>query len=122
MHGFLAMAGLAEAAILYGLLIIGGIVLVAAGLLVLSWWKRSLAAVMIACILVLLAGFLLQPWNALSSPTSDDPDEAYWLSRFRFASIIWTLFVVASAACLARVMEYRRLKRDERSATLTIES
>jgi len=110
MNGFLAMAGLAEAAILYGLLIIGGIILVAAGLLALSLWKRSLAAVVIACILVLLVGFLLQPWSALSLPTSNDPDEAYWLSRFRFASVIWALFVVASAACLARVISHRRLK------------
>jgi hypothetical protein len=116
MHEFLAMAGLAEAAILYGLLIISGIVLVAAGLLALSWWKRSLVAVVIACILVLLAAFLLQPWSAFSPPTSDDPDETYWLARFRFASVIWMLFVIASAACLARVLRYRRLKKDAQNA------
>lgn len=108
MDGFLAIAGLAEAAIFYGLLIIGGIVLVAAGLLALLWWKRSLVAIVIACILVLLAGFLLQPWSAFSLPTSDDPDETYCLLGSDLLQL-WMLFVVASAACLARVLRYRRL-------------
>lgn len=94
----------------YGLLIVGGVLLVGVGLLALSWWKRSLLSVVIACILVLVSGFLLRPWDAFSSPTTNDPDEAHWLIRFRFASGIWMLFVVASAACFTRVIRYRRLR------------
>jgi len=116
MHGFIAMAGLAEAAFFFELLIIGGIVLIAAGLLALSLWKRSLVAVVIACVLILVAGILLQPWAVFSPPTTDDPDEADWLVRFRIASVIWALFVGASAACLARVLRHRRLKRNAQNA------
>ena len=107
-----AEAGLAEAAEFFGLLIVGGILLVASGLLALSWRKRSLVAVIIAFILVLATGALMQPWTVIAPPPSDDPDDAYWLVRERFVSAIWALLFLAAVVCLARVIRYRRLKKD----------
>ena len=116
MHVMFAMAGLAEATNYYGLLIIYGGLLAAAGLLALAWWKRSLIAVVIAFVVVLVAGFLLQPWSAFAPPRSNDPDEAYWIGRFRTASVIWSLNIVAAVACLIRVIRHRRFKTDARNA------
>jgi hypothetical protein len=112
----IAMAGLAEAAIYYGLLIIYGGFWAVAGLLAWSWWKRSLTTVIIGLVIILVAGFLLQPWSAFAPPTSDDPDEAYWIGRFRTASVIWSLLLVATAACLIRVIRHRRFKTDAQTA------
>ena len=116
MHIMLAEAGLAEAAEFFGLLIVGGILLVTSGLLALSWWKRSLVAVIIASILVLATGALMQPWTVIAPPLSDDPDDAYWLVRERFISVIWALLFVAAVACLVRVIRHRRLKKDAHNA------
>ncbi|MGA2175822.1 MAG: hypothetical protein ABSH38_12660 [Verrucomicrobiota bacterium] len=115
-HMVLAMAGLAEAAFFYGLLLIAAVLLVVAGLLALAWWKQSTIAATIACVLVLLVGLLLQPWTAFAPPTSNDPDEAYWLVWIRVASAIWALLVVAGAACLTKVIRRRRLRTHENTA------
>ncbi len=108
-----AMAGLAEAAVFYGLLIVGGILLVAAGLLALAWWKQSAMTATIAFVLVILDGLLLQPWSAFAPSISDDPDEASWLVRLRIASVIWGLFVVIAASCLAMIIRRRRFSTNE---------
>jgi hypothetical protein len=94
------MAGLAEAAMFYGLLIIGGVLLLVGGLLAFAWWKCSPIAATIALVLVIFVGLLLQPWRAFAPPTTTDPDEAYWLVRLRIASAVWTVFLIAGVACL----------------------
>jgi heme/copper-type cytochrome/quinol oxidase subunit 2 len=116
MHITISMAGLAEAAFCYGLLIIAAILLLVGGLLAFAWWKGSAIAATIACILVLLVGLLLQPWSAFAPPTTADPDEAYWLVRFRVASVVWAFFFVAGVACLTTVIRRRRLQTHDINA------
>ena len=113
MHSIIAMAGLAEAAIFYALLIVTVILLAVAGLLGLAWWKRWPVAAVIACVLCLVAGFLLQPWSAFHPPEfPDDPDEIYWLTRWRVASVIWAVIFLAGIACLRMIVRRRRLLSD----------
>src|SRR5258707_13555099 len=81
MQPILAMAGLAEAAEFYALLIVAGALAIDFGLIIFCLSKRSPIAGMLACILCFLTGLVLQPWMAFRSPSSDDPDEAYWLVR-----------------------------------------
>ena len=106
-----AMAGFAEAAEFYGLLFVAGVLLVIAGLLALAWWKQSMIAAMLALGLLILPGLIMQPWTAFDSPTSDDPDEAYWLVQLRVASMIWGIFVAAAAGCMATVIRRKRGQR-----------
>jgi hypothetical protein len=116
MHILLAEAGLEEALDFLALLIIGGVLLVASGLLALSWWKRSLIAVIVAFILVLATGAWMEPWTVIAPPPSDDPDVAFWLVRERFVSVIWALVFLVAVVCLTRVIRYRRLKKDAHNA------
>jgi len=50
MYSIIAMAGLADAAFLYGLLIVAAHVGLAAGLLAFALWKHSTVAATIACV------------------------------------------------------------------------
>src|ERR1700690_3366258 len=59
MHPILAMGDLATPVLLISLLMIDGILLIAVGLFALSLWKRSLAALIIAGIFVLIDGYLV---------------------------------------------------------------
>lgn len=95
--------------------IVGGVFLVSAGLIALSWWKRSLVGVATACILLLALGALLQPWSLLAPQTSNDPADAFWLFRLRVISIIWTLMLVVAAACCARVIRSRTFMPNARN-------
>jgi hypothetical protein len=106
----IAMAGLAEAAFLYGLLMVGTVLLMVGGLLAFAWWKRSTIAATLACILVFLVGLLFQPWSAFSPRASADPDEAYWLVRLRVATVIWALLFVAGPVCLTTVIRRRKMQ------------
>ena len=99
MHSIIAMAGLAEAAYLYALLIAAAGLAVVAFFLAFAWWRRSTVASTIACLLCLLVGWFLQPWSVFAPPSSNDSDEAYWLVRWRVASGAWACFCVASLAC-----------------------
>jgi hypothetical protein len=103
------MAGLAEAAFFRVLLIIGGVLLLVAGLLAIAWRKGSPTAAMIALVLAFLIGLFLQPWNAFAPPTSADPDEAFWLVCFRIASVVWTLLFVTGVAFLITLIRRRRI-------------
>jgi hypothetical protein len=110
MHLTIAMAGLAEAAFLYALLITSAVLLATGALLAFAWWKCSPLAAAIGCFLLLIVGLVLQPWAAFAPATSTDPDATYWLARFRFAAVVWALLFTASAACLTRVMRRRTLQ------------
>ena len=102
------MAGMAEAAVFFQLLIAAGIFLLAVGFFALFWWKRKKGFETIFWILVVIAGIFVEPWLIFESLSSDDPDEAYWLVRFRIGSIIWSLFVFAAIILIRRW----RLKKD----------
>jgi Na+/melibiose symporter-like transporter len=99
MHGIIAMAGLAEAAEFYGLVIFTGALLIAAGILALAWWKRWWFAALIGCIICLFTGWLTQPWNAINPPITNDPDESYWLFRWRIFAFFWAALCVVGVAC-----------------------
>ena len=58
MHPMLAMGDIATPVLFLSLLISDAILLAAVGLLALALWKRSLVAVVIASIFVLIAGFI----------------------------------------------------------------
>src|ERR1019366_7156754 len=58
MHPILAMGDIAGPVLFLSLLISDGILCVAIGLFALSLWKRSLVAILIACIFVVLASFI----------------------------------------------------------------
>ncbi len=108
MNVIFATGGLNDIAMALGEAIIAGILLGSAGLIALSWWRRSLVAVVIACILLLADGVLLQPWTVIAPPPSDDPYDAFWLFRLRVISVIWVLLVITMAACMATVIRHRR--------------
>lgn len=104
-----AEAGLGEAAEFFALVIIAGIFLGTIGLLVASWWKRSLIITTIACIVILAVGALLHPWSFFAPAASIDPDENFWLFWERVVLIIWLLLTFASITCLIRVIRHRKL-------------
>ena len=116
MHIVIAEAALGEAAELFGMLIIGGAILIGAGLLACSRWKRSLVAIGIVCFLVFMSGLLLEPWTVISLAPSDDPDTAYWLAWRRFVSVMWVLLALAAAVRLSRVIRYERSRQNVQNA------
>jgi len=115
MTAILATGGLDEAAVAIGLILDFCAFTVAAGLIALSWWKRSLVAVVIAAVIMFAAGLLLQPWKLFFPPPGDDPLWVY-IGDFRLMSVVWLLLISMVAACLARVVRARRLKTDASNA------
>jgi hypothetical protein len=116
MHGIIAMAGLAEAAELYVLRILSGVLLVVAGLFALGCWKRWLAAAVIGCLICLLVGLLLEPWHLFAPPTTGDPDEAEWLVTWRTFFVFWLTILLAGVACLRFIIRNRKSRSDARNA------
>lgn len=110
MHVMLADAGPAGAAIFFRLLLMGVLLAVVIVLLAVSWLKRSTVATLIAGVLVLVIGVLLQPWTLITPPPAGDTGDAQGLGQLRIAAVIWALFVVATAICLPRVMCRRKPK------------
>lgn len=101
----------------FGEVIVVGILFIVAGLIALSWWRRSLVAVVAALILVLANGAFFQPWTVIAPSPSNDPYNAFWISRLRVISVIWALLVVAAVACLVRVIRHKRHRMDTHNAT-----
>ena len=92
-------------ALALGEFIILSVLFVVASLIALSWWKRSLIAGVTASFLVLAAAAFFQPWTVIRP---DGGYDAYWLFRLRIVSAIWLLLVLATAACLFRVIRHRK--------------
>ena len=112
MNIILATGGLDDVAMALGEAIVGGVLCLVAGLIVLTWWKRSLAAVVTAFILVLADSVLFQPWTVIAPSSTNPPYDAYRLFRLRVISVIWTLLVMTTAACLFRVIRHRKDARN----------
>lgn len=88
MNPIFAMAGLAEAAFAYGLLLCWGGLIIIAILLLVSWLKPSWKAAAAAIALALALGYFLGPLPSLLAPKESheilaDSDYAYWLGRYR---------------------------------------
>ena len=118
MTSIVAMAGLAEAAVYFGLLIVGALLFAAIVSLIFAFRWRSTRAATIACIFLGIATLLLQPWSVFAPPSdASDPDQLYWLERCRIVSAIWASIFVATIACLIRVA---RSPRPEPNAQQTV--
>ena len=106
----LAMGDIAGPVLFHSLLISDGILLLAVGLLALCLRKRSLIAVVIASIFVLIAGFVGITFvplvrdafsHALTSENFDDVRLIFWC---RVVSVIWLMAIVTAVACFIRVI------------------
>jgi hypothetical protein len=122
MKPILAMGDIAGSLLFDGMLMSACILLVAIGLLALSLWKRSLVAVEIACIFVLIAGFvgvMLMPfaWDSFAYPLTTDNyynvSLTYWC---RVVTVIWVLAVSAAVAYFVRVIRQWKSKKDAQNA------
>lgn len=112
----IATGGLDEVAIGFSYMIFSGIFVVVASLIAFSWWKNSLAAVVAACVFVLLDGALIDPWMYINSRPSDYPYDQSWQFTMRVISIVWLLFVIFTTASLVRIVRHRRIKTDAHNA------
>jgi hypothetical protein len=114
MHPILAMGDIATPVLLISLLLIDGILLIAVGLFALSLWKRSLAALVVASIFVLIDGYLVittmpQARDAFLGPLTENnfksPDLIFWC---RVASVVWVLAVTAAVVYFVRAIKKRK--------------
>ena len=112
----IATGGLDEMAIDVSYVMFSGIFMVVAGLTAFSWWKHSLATVVVACILVLLDGALIQPWMFIVSRPSDGPYDQFWQFKMRVISVVWLLLVIFTTASLVRAVRHRKVKTDAHNA------
>jgi hypothetical protein len=104
MQSVIAMAELAEAAEFYMLIIFTVCLAVVALLLLLVWGKKSILLCVIACVLCVVMGVLLQPWNVFRGPQTNDPDEAEWLFKWRVITGCWAIFSVWAGFFLRMVL------------------
>ena len=105
------MGDIATPVLFLSLLIGDAILLAGVGLLALSMGKRSLVAVVIAGIFVLIAGFIgvtFMPMardafiHPLTEENYESPDLIFWC---RVASVIWVLAVTATVFYFVRVIK-----------------
>ena len=117
MHPILAMGDLATPVLFLVLLTVDGILAVVIGLLALSLRKRSLVALVIASILVLIDGYMVimnMSWasDAFLYPLTEDnyknPDLIFWC---RVAVVIWLLAVSVATFYFVRVIQARLPKK-----------
>jgi cytochrome bd-type quinol oxidase subunit 1 len=116
MSAILATGGLDDIAMAVGEAIIVGGFAVVGCLIAYSWWKRSLIAAVIACVLILADGAFFQPWTVIDPSPPPDAYGAYWLFRLRVISVFWVLLVIAAVVCLVRVIRRRKQKRERHVA------
>jgi hypothetical protein len=121
-QSLLAMGDIAGGALFVWLLISVSLLLVAVGLLALFLWKRSLVAIVVACILVPVANiytisFFPLVWQAfVYPPPKDDLDDVYLIYWFRTLSLVWVLLMATAVACFVRVMQKWKSKTGLHSA------
>ena len=116
MQTIIAMAGLAEAAIFYGLVIFGAILLIVIGLAAFALWRCAPLAGVLACITCVMSGLWFQVWSPFFYTPSSDPDDVYWLSRCRLASTLWIVCFVAVVTTLIVVTRRWRAKVNANTA------
>lgn len=109
----LGMAGLAEAAEEFALMIAWGGVLFAAIATFVAMSKRSWIPVLLSVIVVAGVTVLFMPWTIfakVSAGASEDPDVRYWFDAWRVLAIGWIIVVVltVSSAVVVAVKRSRR--------------
>lgn len=104
----IAMAGPAEAAALFGFLLIGGGIILTAALLFLSYYRWAWISSIGAFVLAIALGYLLDPWSAFTNQPTSDPDDVSWTLIWRIVCIIW---ILCFAACAIRFGFLFRVKR-----------
>lgn len=116
MNVIIATGGLDEMAIDISYSVFFALFVVIAGMLALAWWKRSLFAVGLAVFLVLLDGFLIQPWHFIVFYPLDTtyPYDRTWQFNMEVISIVWLLTVVLTLVGLVRALTYRKIQRRQR--------
>jgi hypothetical protein len=111
MHYVFAMAGLAEAAIAEGLMVLGAGLVITVVLIIISLWRRSWVIGVIALVVCLGVGGFFEPWMSFSAKADpNDPDQDHWLFRCRLVAMIWLLCCVVGVASLAFIVRRRRLQ------------
>jgi hypothetical protein len=117
MTAILATGGLDDVAMAVGEAIVLGILFIIGCFMAFSWWKRSLIAAAIACLLVLTDGAFFQPWTVIAPTPAPDAYDAYWIFRLRVISVLWLLFGIGAVVCLVRAIRHRKQRRDGHVAT-----
>ena len=83
---------------------------IAAGLLALAWWRRWMMMAVVACVLILWAGWALQPWLCLDPPDlPGNASELNLLAWWRAASLACVFLLVVGVGCLVTLLQFRRL-------------
>ena len=109
MPGMILMLGTARTFDIDPLFTAAGMMVLAAGILVSAWRRRSTAAAAVAGIVLLGAGWGLRPWLVLMPSFFDGPPETQWLAWQQIVSGIWVLLMLAGATCLVALIQLRRL-------------
>ena len=91
-----------------------GIFTLVIGLTAFSWWKHSLAAVIVAFVMILVDGALIQPWVFIVShpPDGPYPYDQTWQFNMRIISAVWLLLVIFITASLVRIIRHRKFQKD----------
>ncbi len=109
MNVIIATGGLDEMAIDVSYVVFFCLFVLMMGLIAFSWWKRSLIAAIIALIVVLIDGALIEPWTFIDSRPSDWPYDQSWQLIMRIISAIWLLSVFLAAITLVRAIRHRKI-------------
>ena len=110
MNIMIATGGLDELAIDVGYAIISAIFALVVGLTAFSWWKRSRVTAILAIAIILVNGFLIQPWTFIVPPAAKGPYDQTWQFNMRIISVVWLLLFIVTAAGLTRIIKQRKAK------------
>jgi hypothetical protein len=112
----IAMAGLAEAALSYDLVISWAVLVLALVLMVIGLVMRSWKFELVPVVIVLAFTVLCMPWTPFQSVETDDPDAVFWVSQYRIQGVFWAVLVLAVGAsfyrCLRVGIKRARANRD----------
>jgi hypothetical protein len=109
MSHILALAGPAEAAIAFFLLIIFIVIITLFILGIFSFAKRNRWAAMSSTILTGLLIIVLQPWRVFRLPVQIDPDDAYWDRIWIVLSIAWLGLFLLGICSMFRAFSKKKL-------------
>ena len=116
---FQAMAGLAEAAEAFGVLIVIGAFCALGAVVFFAVRKRSKIAIGFGAFIWFGIGWLLQPWHAFERPQfPNDPDELYWMQVYHVLLGGWLVAGVVMGIAAKRLWK-RQLRSPNRSTGIS---